>query len=89
MKPTMKRTLPATNIARALSMLLIAVGSGPLVMAAGPRPQEEQVAGPAPNLKVTPVAATWQYSNDGGKTFSGQPLPGPPTMAKPHKKEPP
>ena len=34
--------------------------------------------GPFENIKVTPVAATWAYSNDGGETFANTPLPGPP-----------
>ena len=29
----------------------------------------EEVEGP-PNVKVSPVAVTWQYSNDGGQTFA-------------------
>ncbi|MCE5324877.1 MAG: hypothetical protein LLG01_00535 [Planctomycetaceae bacterium] len=38
----------------------------------------EEANGPFENIKFTPVAATWQYSNDGGKTFSAKVLPPPP-----------
>ncbi len=34
--------------------------------------------GPFPNIKAAPLAAVWQYSNDGGKTFVDKPLPAPP-----------
>ena len=85
----MKTILSAQDPMRKPGTVIAAITllAGTMVMAAGPRPQEEQATGPFANIKVTPVAATWQYSNDGGKTFANQPHPGPPAMAKPHHKE--
>ncbi|MCE5327179.1 MAG: hypothetical protein LLG01_12295 [Planctomycetaceae bacterium] len=38
----------------------------------------EEAGGPFENIKAAPVAVTWQYSTDGGKTFANAPQPGPP-----------
>lgn len=38
----------------------------------------EQASGPYENIKAAPVAVTWQYSNDDGKTFADKAFPGPP-----------
>ncbi|MCE5326968.1 MAG: hypothetical protein LLG01_11205 [Planctomycetaceae bacterium] len=47
-----------------------------------------EVAGPFENIKTAPVAVTWQYSNDDGKTFSDKPLAGPKAGADPrHTRE--
>ncbi len=43
----------------------------------------EQAAGPFETVKTTPVEVTWQHSNDGGKTFSEKPNPGPPPIRDP------
>lgn len=45
----------------------------------------EQADGPFDNLRWTPLQASWQYSRDGGKTFSDAPLPGPPLGRDPRR----
>lgn len=70
-----------------LSLVSAAVAlAGVSGIAAGPRPQELQANGPFENIKVTALKSTWQYSNDGGKTFADKPLAGAPTQSKPHHK---
>jgi len=49
--------------------------------------RDEQVNSPFENLKTEPVAVTWQYSNDGGKTFAAKPHPAPPPGQGPNIKE--
>ncbi|MCE9547713.1 MAG: hypothetical protein K8T25_19760 [Planctomycetia bacterium] len=38
----------------------------------------EEPNGPFENIKFSPVTVAWQYSNDGGQTFSDKPHPAPP-----------
>lgn len=64
--------------------VILAAGAA---LAAGPRPPELQKVSPYTNITVTPLKATWQYSNDGGKTFADKPFAGPPRQSKPHHKE--
>jgi len=45
--------------------------------------QAEEATGPFENINVSPVAVTWQYSNDGGKTFADKPHPAPPPGTSP------
>ncbi|MCE5277595.1 MAG: hypothetical protein ABFD92_15200 [Planctomycetaceae bacterium] len=54
----------------AILILIIAAGSSSI--------QAEEAAGPFENIKTAPVAVTWQYSTDGGKTFAGTAQAGPP-----------
>jgi hypothetical protein len=56
-----------------MSVLAIAM---PAILAAPAR--ASQPNGPFENIKAAPLAATWQYSRDGGKTFVNKPLPAPP-----------
>jgi len=43
----------------------------------------EEPNGPWENLKTVPVTVTWQYSNDGGQTYSDKPHPAPPPGREP------
>ena len=57
--------------------------AGVLTLALAGTSWAEEADGPWENIKTTPVKATWQYSNDGGKTFSDKVLPGPPRGVDP------
>lgn len=48
----------------------------------------EEPNGPFENIKAAPVAVTWQYSNDGGKTYSDKPHPAPPAGREPRPGNP-
>lgn len=39
----------------------------------------EEPRGPWESIKTAPLEVVWQYSNDGGQSFQGKPLPGPPS----------
>ncbi|MCE5327497.1 MAG: hypothetical protein LLG01_13905 [Planctomycetaceae bacterium] len=64
-----------TSIVAGLMIAAIAAVSTPL--------RAEELNGPYANIKTAPVTVTWQYSNDGGKTFSDKPLQGPPAGLDP------
>lgn len=78
---------PSRGTAVALSLALVAAVAAGRSRADGVRPPEAQAGGPYPNIKVAPVAVTWQYGTD-GTTFSPTPLAGPPAGIKYTKPQP-
>ncbi|MCE9545529.1 MAG: hypothetical protein K8T25_08435 [Planctomycetia bacterium] len=58
-----------TNLGLVVALLFVAASFAPTLSHAEMPP----VAGPAPGVITKPLEATWQYSSDGGKTFSPQP----------------
>ncbi len=93
MNSTLKDKPMKTTMSARASIGRLSPGLAAMALLAGIRatavayPTEEQATGTFANITVAPVTAAWKYSNDGGKTFVAQPLPGPPAQAKPHKKE--
>lgn len=64
-----------------MRMFLMAGWMAVLAISAAARAEEE--TGPFENIKVSPVAVKWQYSNDGGTTFADRPHPAPPPGTSP------